>query len=49
LSQLLPSDCVQFKKTSVGKAEELFFAQQKELAILQTACFEHLNELACRQ
>ena len=49
LSQLRPSDCVQFKKTSVDKAEALFFAQQKELAILQTACFDHLNELACRQ
>jgi antagonist of KipI len=49
LSQLRPSDCVQFKKTTIEKAEELLFAQQKELAILQTACFDHLNELACRQ
>ena len=49
LAQLRPSDCVQFKKVTIDKAEALLFAQQKELAILQTACFEHLNELACRQ
>lgn len=49
LAQLRPSDCIQFKKITVDKAEELFFAQQKELTILQTACFDHLNELACKQ
>jgi len=49
LAQLRPSDCIQFKRITVDKAEELFFAQQKELTILQTACFDHLNELACRQ
>jgi hypothetical protein len=30
-------------------AETLFFGQQKELSILQTACIDHLNELVCRQ
>jgi len=49
LAQLRPSDCVQFSKTTIEKAEELFFAQQKELCILQTACAEHLNELVCKQ
>jgi antagonist of KipI len=49
LAQLRPSDCVQFTKVSIEKAEELLFAQQKELSILQTACADHLNELACRQ
>ncbi|GAC1427875.1 MAG: biotin-dependent carboxyltransferase family protein [Chitinophagaceae bacterium] len=49
LAQLQPSDCIQFKKITVDKAEELFFAQQKELAILQTACTDHLNDLACKQ
>jgi antagonist of KipI len=49
LAQLRPSDCIQFKKTSIDKAEALFFAQQKELAILQTACFDHLNTLVCKQ
>jgi len=48
LAQLRPSDCVQFKQTTIDKAEKLLFAQQKELSILQTACFDHLNELACR-
>ena len=48
LAQLRPSDCFQFKRTTIDKAEKLLFAQQKELAILQTACFDHLNELACR-
>jgi len=49
LAQLRPSDCVQFIKVGIEKAEELLFAQQKELNILQTACFDHLNELACKQ
>jgi antagonist of KipI len=49
LAQLRPSDCIQFKKITVEKAEELFFAQQKELAILQTACSNHLNDLACKR
>jgi antagonist of KipI len=49
LAQLRPSDCIQFKKISIDKAEELLFAQQKELAILQTACLDHLNGLVCKQ
>ena len=49
LAQLRPSDCIQFKKITIDKAEELLFAQQKELAILHTACSEHLNELVCKQ
>ena len=49
LAQLRPSDCIKFTQVSIDKAEQLFFAQQQELSILQTACFEHLNELVCRQ
>jgi antagonist of KipI len=49
LAQLRPSDCIQFNKISIEKAEALFFRQQKELGILQTACYERLNELVCRQ
>ncbi|MEP7279766.1 MAG: biotin-dependent carboxyltransferase family protein [Bacteroidota bacterium] len=49
LAQLRPSDSIQFKKVSIEKAEDLFFAQQKELAILQTACSEHLNDMVCRK
>ena len=49
LAQLRPSDCIQFNKVSIERAEELFFAQQKELSILQTACREKLNELVCSQ
>ncbi|MFT3934335.1 MAG: biotin-dependent carboxyltransferase family protein [Chitinophagaceae bacterium] len=49
LAQLRPSDSLQFKKISIEKAEAKLLAQQKELAILQTACLEHLNDLAWRQ
>ncbi|MEO5683307.1 MAG: biotin-dependent carboxyltransferase family protein [Chitinophagaceae bacterium] len=49
LAQLRPSDCIQFIETNTAKAESLFFEQQQELAILQNACFGHLNELVCRQ
>ncbi len=49
LAQLRPSDCIQFSRISIDKAEELFFAQQKELSILQNACYQKLNELVCRQ
>jgi antagonist of KipI len=49
LAQLRPSDCIQFKKISIDKAEDLLFSQQKELSILQTACFDHLRNLACKQ
>lgn len=47
LAQLRPSDCIQFKKVSVDKAEELLFARQQELAILERACHDHLNQLLC--
>jgi antagonist of KipI len=49
LSQLRPSDSIQFMRTDIDKAEELFFAQPKELSILQTACNYHLNALTCKQ
>ena len=49
LAQLRPSDSIQFKKVSIEKAEALLFAQQKELAILKTACSEQLNNLVCRK
>jgi antagonist of KipI len=47
LAQLRPSDCIQFKKVSVARAEELLFARRQELAILQRACHDHLNQLLC--
>lgn len=49
LAQLRPSDCIQFTKTTIEQAEAMFFAQHKELNILQTACTDHLNELVCKQ
>lgn len=49
LAQLRPGDGIRFKKVSIEVAEALFFAQQKELKILQTACTDHLNELVCQQ
>jgi antagonist of KipI len=47
LAQLQPSDTIQFKKTSIAVAEQLLLLQQQELAIMQRACFDHLNELVC--
>lgn len=47
LAQLRPSDSIQFAFTTIDKAEELFFAQQQELQILQRACADHLKELVC--
>lgn len=47
LAQLRPSDAIQFKQVDLNTAEELLFSQQRELAILQRACHDHLNELVC--
>ncbi len=47
LAQLRPSDTIQFKMVDMHTAEELLFSQQRELAILERACLDHLNELAC--
>ena len=47
LAQLRPSDSIQFKKTDIATAEQLLLQQQQELAIMQRACFDHLNELVC--
>jgi len=47
LAQLRPSDCVQFCRTTVAAAEELLFAQQRELTILQRACNDRLKQLSC--
>lgn len=47
LAQLRPSDAIQFKKVDQATAEELLFSQQRELAIIQHSCHDHLNELVC--
>ncbi|MBS1565941.1 MAG: biotin-dependent carboxyltransferase family protein [Bacteroidetes bacterium] len=47
LAQLRPSDCIQFKKVSIEKAEELLFSRHQEMVILQRACHDHLNQLLC--
>lgn len=47
LSQLRPSDTIQFKLMDNAAAEELLLWQQKELHILQRSCQDHLNELVC--
>jgi len=47
LAQLRPSDSIQFKKVSIDTAEQLLCARQQELAILQRACHDHLNQLLC--
>jgi antagonist of KipI len=48
LSQLRPSDCIQFKETDIGTAEAMLLAQQQELNILHRACFEKLQQLYAR-
>jgi antagonist of KipI len=47
LAQLRPGDHIQFRLTDIAAAEEMAIAQQKELNILQRACFERLNHLVC--
>jgi antagonist of KipI len=47
LAQLRPSEGIQFKRVDIQTAEELLFAQQHELAILQRACYDHLNQVVC--
>jgi antagonist of KipI len=47
LAQLRPSDSIQFCRTTVAAAEEMLFAQQKELSILQRACADRLKQLVC--
>jgi len=47
LAQLRPGDHIQFKLTDIAVAEEMSIAQQKELNILQRACFERLNNTVC--
>lgn len=48
LAQLCPSDAIQFKMVDQRIAEDLLFSQQQELAIIQRACLDHLNELLCQ-
>ncbi len=43
LAQLNPGNPVRFKPVGIETAEELLFAQRKELKLLQRACTDHLN------
>jgi len=47
LAQLRPSDCIHFSMVDICMAEELLFAMQQELNILQRACMAQLNQLVC--
>lgn len=47
LAQLRPSDCIHFSMVDVCMAEELLFAMQQELNILQRSCAGQLNQLVC--
>lgn len=47
LAQLRPSDCIHFSMVDVCMAEELLFAMQQELNILQRSCSGQLNQLVC--
>jgi antagonist of KipI len=47
LAQLRPSDCIHFKMTDMATAEELLWAQRKELNILHRSCLHHLNQVVC--
>ncbi len=49
LAQLRPSDSFRFTEVGISKAEELLFSQMQDMAIVKRACFDHLNELVCRQ
>jgi antagonist of KipI len=47
LAQLRPSESIQFKKTDIATAEAMLLFQQKDLSVMQNACFDHLNNLVC--
>jgi antagonist of KipI len=47
LAQLSPSDGIQFKQTTIEKAETELIYFQREMSILQRACCDHLNGLLC--
>jgi antagonist of KipI len=47
LAQLRPSDCIKFRLVDMELAEELFSQQQKEMQILERACYDHLNAVVC--
>ena len=47
LSQLRPSENIQFKLVDLATAENLYLSQQQDLQILERACRDHLNALVC--
>jgi antagonist of KipI len=47
LAQLRPCDAVQFKLVETAVAEELLLSRKKQMAILQRACLDHLNDRVC--
>ncbi|MBC7850516.1 MAG: biotin-dependent carboxyltransferase family protein [Chitinophagaceae bacterium] len=47
LAQLRPSDCIQFTRTSVAAAEQLYFKQQNDLNVLEHACNTNLKNVVC--
>ena len=47
LSQLQTSESMQFTLTDLPTAEALLTERQKQMQVLQRACREHLNNMAC--
>jgi antagonist of KipI len=48
LAQLSPSDGIHFKETTIEAAEKELCSFRRDMAILQRACNDHLNELLCK-
>jgi antagonist of KipI len=47
LAQLRPCDAVQFKLVDAAVAEDLLLSRNRQMAILQRACLDHLNQRVC--
>lgn len=47
LAQLRPSDSINLRLVDISVAERMSSALQKDLHILERACYEHLNAIVC--
>lgn len=45
LAQLSAGDSIEFVPSEISRAEEMLFAQQKNLSIMRRACLDHINSV----
>jgi antagonist of KipI len=46
-AQLRPGDSVRFSQVGLDQAEEMLFAQAREMKIIQRSCADHLKGMLC--